>query len=133
MHIIFHELLLTLVLRKARGAPVAQMVNFKHAFALIVSIFAIQLLHCVTKTIANMAVICVINCEKLRIQNICSRVSVTMDRAPPLLLKKVCSSYWELRIKCIVLSLFNILDTGPYAVVRECNHGIARIKSGSKT
>ena len=85
MHINFHELLLTLVLRKARGAPVAQMVKFKHGFALIVSFFAIQLLHCVTKTIANMAVICVINCEKLRIQNICSRVSVTMDRAPPLL------------------------------------------------
>ena len=85
MHINFHELLLTLVLRKARGAPVAQMVKFRHGFALIVSFFAIQLLQCVTKIIANMAVICVINCEKLRIQNICSRVSLTMDRAPPIL------------------------------------------------
>ena len=128
MHIIFHKLLLTLVLRKARGAPVAQIVKFKHGFALIVSFFAVQLLHCMTNTIANMAVICVIICEILRIQNICSRVSVTMDRAVALLLKKVCSSSWELRIKCVVISLFDILDTGPYAVVRECNYGIARIK-----
>jgi hypothetical protein len=38
------------------------MVKFKHGFALIVNFFAIQLLHCMTNTIANMAVICVINC-----------------------------------------------------------------------